>query len=167
VHADAIYRHLVSLLASRTAAEDAMQTVFINAFRNLHRFEGRSSVSTWLHGIAVNVALNTRRSHRREQGFLRRLGLALWERRAPARLEQEVAARQELQGLCRALDTLPPRRAVAFALYYLEELDLSTVAQLLGCSQNTAWARIARGRDSLLKVINRHPLDSTSEVHHG
>ncbi|MGB4858655.1 MAG: RNA polymerase sigma factor [Dokdonella sp.] len=44
-------------------AEDAVQEAFFNAYRNLDRFDGRSSFKTWLHRIAVNAALEQLRRH--------------------------------------------------------------------------------------------------------
>lgn len=45
------------MLRDRGLAEDVVQEAFINAFRGLDNFEGRSSLKTWLHRITVNAAL--------------------------------------------------------------------------------------------------------------
>ncbi len=53
------------LLGDRTLAEDTVQDAFISAFRGLDKFEGRSSLKTWLHRIIVNAALTKLRQSKR------------------------------------------------------------------------------------------------------
>jgi RNA polymerase sigma-70 factor (ECF subfamily) len=59
-----IYGLCLRLTRDAGVAEDCTQETFISAWRNLARFEGRSALGTWLHRIAVNVALaRGRRGH--------------------------------------------------------------------------------------------------------
>ena len=57
-HRAALTGHCYRLLGSSTEAEDAAQETLIRAWKNLDRFEGRSSVRTWLYRIATNVCLD-------------------------------------------------------------------------------------------------------------
>src|SRR5256885_1186830 len=60
-HAGRVYGLCLRMTRDARLAEDCTQEPFINAWRALPRFETRSSLSTWLHRIAVNVSLATRR----------------------------------------------------------------------------------------------------------
>src|SRR5881398_2962720 len=66
-HRGALHAHCYRMLGSVQDAEDALQDAMLRAWRGLPRFEGRSSVRTWLYTIAGNAALDiTRHRSRRE-----------------------------------------------------------------------------------------------------
>ena len=57
LHSPALNRLLLRLLGNQQDAEDVLQETFLNAFRAIDSFEGRSSLSTWLYRIAYNAAM--------------------------------------------------------------------------------------------------------------
>jgi RNA polymerase sigma-70 factor (ECF subfamily) len=59
-----IYRVSLGILKNHADAEDNLQNVFIKAYSNIHRFEGRSRLSSWLVRIAINEALMKIRKRR-------------------------------------------------------------------------------------------------------
>ena len=64
------YRHRIFALAlhmtgSPSDADDITQDAFVRAFKNIHRFEGRSEFFTWLYRIALHRALNVKRDRKR------------------------------------------------------------------------------------------------------
>jgi RNA polymerase sigma-70 factor (ECF subfamily) len=56
-HRRALHTHCYRMLGSATDAEDALQEALLNAWRGLPRFEGRSSLRSWLYTIATNACL--------------------------------------------------------------------------------------------------------------
>src|SRR5450759_1962552 len=60
----ALYQTAFRVLGNPEDAEEALQEGLLSAYRNLHRFEGRSQFSTWLTRIVINAALMRRRSKR-------------------------------------------------------------------------------------------------------
>src|ERR1700738_4441804 len=60
-HAGRVYGLCLRMTRDPAMAEDCTQETFINAWKALAAFETRSSLATWLHRIAVNVALGKRR----------------------------------------------------------------------------------------------------------
>src|SRR5580698_188609 len=60
-HVGRVYGLCLRMTRDPAMAEDCTQEAFINAWKALSRFETRSSLATWLHRIAVNVALGKRR----------------------------------------------------------------------------------------------------------
>jgi RNA polymerase sigma-70 factor (ECF subfamily) len=65
-HWDALLRVTQRILRNREDAEDAVQTAFLDAFRNLNAFHGRSRFSSWLTRIAMNAAFMRLRLSRRK-----------------------------------------------------------------------------------------------------
>jgi RNA polymerase sigma-70 factor (ECF subfamily) len=68
-HYPAMLRIAMSQVRDRTVAEDVVQETWITFLRNLDRFEGRSSLRTWIMGILLNVARARRRQEARLQSF--------------------------------------------------------------------------------------------------
>ena len=156
-YAGKVYRHLVILLSGRPEVEDAMQTVFTEAFRSIRRYDGRASFNAWLRGVTVNVARNTIRASARRNRAMDALAdeSNYHLPRVPptpeiATQRDEVAARVNRQ-----LDKLPADRQMAFLLYYVEELEISEVAVALKVSPAVAWAHIRRARAALLESLAR------------
>ena len=67
VYARALFALCVRITRDATMAEDAVQEALFNAWRHLGDFDGRSSLKTWLHRIAVNAALEQLRRNARHE----------------------------------------------------------------------------------------------------
>jgi RNA polymerase sigma-70 factor (ECF subfamily) len=151
------------LLGNAEDAEDAVQDGLLAAFRNLHRFQGRSQLTTWLVRIVVNAALMRLRSLRThesqpiddlmtEQGSGRFSDVLVDERPNPeqvcAQAEQRRILNQGLRGL-----SGPQRRALS--LRCLEGMTTKEAADALGLSEGTVKSQIHRGRRKLLQHVRR------------
>ena len=69
-HGTAVYRYCREALRDATLADDVQQQVFIEAFRDLRRFSGRSTVRTWLFAIARHRVLDAAKARRRAQSHV-------------------------------------------------------------------------------------------------
>ena len=66
-HSSQIYKRSLRILRNREDAEDNLQNVLLQAFRNINSFEGKSQFSTWLLRVAINEALMKLRKRRRDK----------------------------------------------------------------------------------------------------
>jgi RNA polymerase sigma-70 factor (ECF subfamily) len=143
--------------------EDACQEVFLVVHARLAEFEGRSSLRTWLYGIAVRVALNFRRKLGRRQEELEAVppeGLAEPE-------QHELTVRRETLTLIeRALAELDPDKREVFALYELEGMTMAEVASTLALPENTALYRLYAARDELRARLRQHELRTQPQPAH-
>jgi RNA polymerase sigma-70 factor (ECF subfamily) len=153
-----MYQTLHRITKNHEDAEDALQESFLSAYLNLHRFDGRSSFSTWLTRIGINAALMTlrkKRTHRElpidgpgEPGEQN----AYFEAPDHAPNPEERFARQEREVLVReAVQSLRPTIRKALELGQMQERSMRETAQMLGISVAAAKARLFHARAALRK----------------
>lgn len=126
---------------------DARQEVFIVVHRRLAEFEARSSVTTWLYGIAYRVACDFRRRAARRHARASTLGD---DPAANADDALAIEQREALQCALRAIDRLAPERREVFVLHELCELPMREVAVRVRCPLKTAFSRLYAARRALL-----------------
>lgn len=141
-HSGRVYGLCLRMTRDAAMAEDCTQETFINAWRALSRFETRSSLSTWLHRIAVNVALAKRRKPALrlesdiEDGDLSE---SEWLLETPVEVSDIESAIGELPDGAR--DVL-----VLNAIYGYSHLE---TAEMLGVAEGTCKAQLHRARKLL------------------
>jgi RNA polymerase sigma-70 factor (ECF subfamily) len=147
-------------------AEDAVQEAFLSAYKGLAAFDGRSAVSTWLHRIVVNAALQRLRKarSRREtpiEGLLPtfRDGLhaehpRAWAGAAGDGVTDGVGVSiEEREAVWRAVEQLPDDFRTVLVLRDVEGLESKAVAEALGISDASVRQRLHRGRQALMKLL--------------
>jgi RNA polymerase sigma-70 factor (ECF subfamily) len=135
--------------------DDAVQEVFLVAWRKRESFEGRARVSTWLYAIARRVVLATRRRAR----VRRFLGLAA----APAHdlatapsPQQLFEHRESSQRLYAMLERIADKKRTVFILYEVEGLPGEDIARIVGCPLKTVWTRLHHARRELQALVAEH-----------
>jgi RNA polymerase sigma-70 factor, ECF subfamily len=136
-------------LGDRDAAEDLTQETYLRAFGSLHRFEGRSSVRTWLLAIARRVCADAVRSRRRRRLTLVRDDAEL-ETLATDDGADRVAEGAAVTDLLARLDA---DRREAFVLTQLLALPYVDAAEVAGCPVGTIRSRVARARADLIDAL--------------
>jgi RNA polymerase sigma-70 factor, ECF subfamily len=149
-------------LRVREDAEDIVQQSFQKAFVHLHKFEGKSSFSTWLTRIAINEALMLLRRRRglREVSIDDLSGneeTALGRDMPDSRPGPESAFLQGERNriLSAAMNKLTPRIRIAIELRELGELSTQEAARVMGLSAGAVKARVFHGRKKLHQVLER------------
>jgi RNA polymerase sigma-70 factor, ECF subfamily len=141
---------LCAALGDRQSADDLTQETYLRAFGSLHRFEGRSSLRTWLLAIARRVCADAVRSRRRRRLTLVREDADL-EVLAPADDADRVGEGAAVTDLLTRLDA---DRREAFVLTQLLGLSYAEVAEVAGCPVGTIRSRVARARADLVDALD-------------
>jgi RNA polymerase sigma-70 factor, ECF subfamily len=157
LHERMVFNLAARLLGDPEEAKDLSQEVFLQVYKTIQRFEGRSSLKTWIYRIVVNQCHNRQRWWRR-----RRRDRARAIEDLTPRDEARLAATQEDQGPLEALQRRERARRVQAALSGIsfdqrallilrevEGLSCEEMAQTLGLPVGTVKSRLARGREAL------------------
>lgn len=152
-HAAFVWRVLVRHGVNARDLEDACQEVFLVVHTRLGEFEQRSTLRTWIYGIAVRVALSFRRKAGRKREDL---SAAPPELALEAPQLEDTLSREQLTLIERALGALSADKREVFALYELEGMTMAEVASTLGIPENTALYRLYAARDEIRSALLRH-----------
>jgi RNA polymerase sigma-70 factor (ECF subfamily) len=155
-HYQAVYRFLVHLTRSVHEAEDLTQETFTAAWEAISTFEGRATLSTWLHRIAYTKFIDAHRAERRARGARER-------RLTPEVLSSDplvgVIADDEARRLYEALYELEGSDRTVLALHYLQGLSYSEMASVLDEPAGTVKWRTSVALDRLRALLKDEVLD--------
>lgn len=147
-HVDRVFRLAYRMTGERDRAEDCTQETFIKVFDNLHTFQYRSSLATWITSIAVSVTLNSLRKTKRLQ--TRELP---WDD-APEITGTEYRAEPDLKvRLTRAIDELPQGYRAVFVMHDVEGYTHEEIGVALGVQPGTSKAQLFRARAKLRTAL--------------
>ena len=159
-----IYRLALKMLGQPQDAEDVLQNTFIKALQFLPKFEGRSSISTWLYRIAANEALMTIRK-RRPETMLTDLAPEDNENEeyTPANLtdwcclpEEEFINAEARTHLDQAIQRIPGALRIVFLLRDIEGLSIEETSQALNLSETAVKTRLLRARLRLREDLSTY-----------
>lgn len=159
-HFDFVWRSMGRLGVDPSAVEDAAQDVFVIAHRRLAEFQGRSSIKTWLFGIALRVAHDYRRAARRKRshGFVPEAEVDTTEvadEVAPSPLEAATRG-QAVARLHAILAELDEDRRAVFILAELEQMQAPEIAEAVGVNLNTVYTRLRAARQKFNEAVERY-----------
>lgn len=152
------YKHLVFTLAlrmirNREDAEEVAQDIFIKVFHSIHQFKGDSKFSTWLYRVAYNTCLDRikkLKSEQRTEVINELTELQVLE--MDSALDQmELKERKTL--IAESLDVLPEDESFIMVLYYMEELSLQEISQIVGLNTNHLKIKLFRARKKMLTIL--------------
>jgi len=144
-------------------AEDVVQETFLRAYRGIGRFQGTSEVSTWLHRIAANCAVDLLRRRRNPAGAgarpLEDLAADSSAERERTPGPEESAWGSEIDGRVRtSLRRLSSMERIAFTLRHIEGRSIGEIARVLGiragATKNCVFRAVAKLREDLAPLRN-------------
>lgn len=145
-HVARVHRHVARLMGAGDGdVEDVVQHVFLAALDGASRFDGRSTVSTWILGIATRRAVDHMRARGRRERW-RKVGELVGLGRPNARPDESHLARSEAES---ALDVLNPDQKTVFLLCEVEGYTLAEVSEMTGTALSTLHARLNSARTKL------------------
>jgi RNA polymerase sigma-70 factor (ECF subfamily) len=157
-----VYRLAIRMLRNAQDAEDALQETFIQVYRGLPGFEGRSTFSTWLFRLATNACLMKIRHRatepsrllpledylpRQDQGEIPQM--VDWTDRP----EDALLSKESREKMMEALEKLPPEYRAVFILRDMEGFSNEETGEALGISIAAVKSRLHRARLALRGML--------------
>ncbi len=163
-----IYNLVYRILDDPTDAPDTTQDVFLKVFRGMAKFNGESSLKTWMYRIAIHEASNRRRWFFRHK--VQELSIEPTRDETQNRSESlrdslmdgrespfETVARSQVRARVeQVLQELPEHYRTAVVLRDIEDLSYEEIAEMTETSLGTVKSRLVRGREALRKRLERY-----------
>ena len=149
-HAGRVYALCLRLSGDAVRARELTQDVFVRVWERLDSYRGESAFSSWLHRLAVNVALM---AHRGDARRLRRV--------EPTNSVDDAAAQSDAGSpgadidLERAIAKLPEGARTVFVLHDVEGYRHDEIAAMTGTAPGTCRAQLFRARRLLREMLER------------
>lgn len=153
-HETSVFLCCRSLGLSESEAEDAANETFLAAYRGIKKYNGKSSLGTWLWRIAYRQAVNYLRQKQRWNKILNRAEQEPFDdedRSAAEFLEQK----EKVEIVWQKVSQLPKLWSVAIMLFYREEKSIAEVAKIMNVNKNTVKTYLFRGKKKLAMVLEK------------
>ena len=151
-YAKAMYNTCHRILNNATEAEDVLQESFIEAFRNLHSFEYRTSFGGWLKQICVNRSINHLKKRKvvwlnieKTQSFNRADDITI----------DETEQLLKVEAIKKAIMQLPDGYRTVLSLYLLEGYDHEEIAEILQVAESTSRSQFLRAKQKLIQILKK------------
>jgi len=139
-----IYTRCRKMLRDETAAEDATQETFMRAYKHLAKVKDMSEALPWIYNIATRYCLNLLRDGRRQAE-----PMAQMPERSGQHAEEGFGDRDFL---LRLFERVPEQVRVVAWLHYMEGLDQSEVARVLGLSRRTVVYKLTELAEAAVRL---------------
>jgi RNA polymerase sigma-70 factor (ECF subfamily) len=162
-HYQEVYRFLVHMTRDIHRAEDLTQETFASAWEKIAGYQGRATLTTWLHRIAYTKFIDAQRAQRRIARMIEKLAVPAVSASDPT---TRLVADDEAGSLYRTLQSLAEADRTLIVLHYLQGLSYREMAGVLDEPTGTVKWRtseaLSRLRTLLCEEVSEHALGHTS-----
>ena len=179
-HHGALIRMAMGYVADREVAEEVVQNTWIAVIEGLDRFEGRSSLRTWIFGIMIHKAKDRGVREKRHMTFsafesfdddgeeiidpsrFRQSGEWVghwafppqpWDDQTPEKL---LASQQAVKAMNKAIEALPPTLKAVLILRDMEGVEAKEVCELLKITETNLYVRLHRARERVRQAVETY-----------
>jgi RNA polymerase sigma-70 factor, ECF subfamily len=154
-----LFAFLVKTLRDREAAADVLNDTMLDVWRQAGRFEGKSSVATWIYAIAHHKAISWLR-RRREVELNDDVAAEIADDSPSA--EARLADADVAKAIARLMERLSVDHRVVLQLAYFQEFSVSQIAEILDCPENTVKTRMFYARQRLKTLLEAEGIEGAA-----
>ena len=167
-HEKIVYHIVLRTMGAGEDVKDISQEVFLKAYRNLSKFDGKSASSTWIYRIAVNTCIDEMRKRKGKQTYSLDAELEQedgnYQRQFADTVDtpEQSLIRQELrQEVVTALEQLSPEHKTALVLREMQGFSYEEISEITQTPLGTVKSRISRAKiqlkEEILKLREQNP----------
>jgi RNA polymerase sigma-70 factor (ECF subfamily) len=156
-----LYRISRSIVNDDAAAQDIMQTAYLNAYLNLANFQAKSSFATWLTQILINESLLYKKRSRRHQEAISNNKENPIHHQTPL---SELMNNELKTILEQSVSGLPEKYRLVFVMREMEEMSVNETMEVLNLSESNVKVRLNRAKEMLRINLSSHY--KSSHVYH-
>lgn len=149
-YSKAMFNTCLRMLNNVAEAEDVLQESFIEAFKNLERFEYRTSFGGWLKQICINRSINQLK--KRKINWVDMERIAGFDS-ADEQQVDEAEITLQVESVKKAIMKLPDGYRTVLNLYLLEGYDHEEIAEILHVAESTTRTQYMRAKQKLLQLL--------------
>ncbi|MGC4103132.1 MAG: RNA polymerase sigma factor [Ferruginibacter sp.] len=149
-YAKAMFNTCLRIVNNVAEAEDVLQESFAEAFRNLHRFEQRTSFGGWLKQICINRSINQLKKKKFDLVDIDETDSA---DRSDESVVDENEIKLKVESVKRSIMQLPDGYRTVLSLYLLEGYDHEEIAEILNVAESTTRTQYMRAKQKLLQLL--------------
>jgi RNA polymerase sigma-70 factor, ECF subfamily len=149
-----VYRTTLGITGDPEAASDLLQDVFLRLHRYINHIDIERPLEPFLYRMSANLSYTWVKRNRRWMHYFEDFfdWLAGENENSP---HEHAERSEEWHQLRKALQNLPVQQRVVVVLYYLNDLSLSEIAEILEVPEGTVKSRLHYGRISLRKSLGK------------
>ena len=164
---DRVYRGCLSYVPNAQEAEDIAQEVFVEVYQSIHKFQGHSSLLTWIYRITTTKCLEHIRKKKAKKrfGFMQSLGAGPIDEDKKDYLSDfdhpgaQLEAKEKLALLHKAVDALPESQRVVITLFYFEQKSQKEISEITDKSVSSIESLLFRAKKKLEQLLDSHRND--------
>jgi RNA polymerase sigma-70 factor, ECF subfamily len=168
LHARMVLRLAMNVLSDRGEAEDVVQEVFITVWKCREAWiSDGAKFSTWIHRVAINKAIDKRRSRRsmpESNEYITAACDAVAAQNLTSDQDDQVDRADVSRKLGAEIDRLPVAQARALRYFYFEGRDVPGIARLMGGTEQAVRSLLKRGRQALRARLVRQRVKSSRDI---
>ena len=148
-HSRSVFRLAYRMTGNESDAEDIVQETFLRAYKQLNRYESRSSFSTWLYRIASNCSVDLIRARKVRQP----VEVPETLQASDPQPDRMLFSSQVQERVTEAMNELSGQERTAFVLRHFEGLSIEEISASLGVGSNAAKHAIFRAVQKLRRAL--------------
>ena len=149
-YSKAMYNTCLRMLNNVAEAEDVLQESFIEAFKNLERFEYRTSFGGWLKQICINRSINQLKKRKIDLVDLEQVAGYDSAEEQPV---DEIEIQLQVETVKKGIMQLPDGYRTVLNLYLLEGYDHEEISEILNVAESTTRTQYMRAKQKLLQLL--------------